>query len=564
MTGAEILTRSLIANGIDTVFNVPGYGIHPLTDAVMRHGDALTYRTGPSETAVGLMAEGHGRITGRPAFVNVYHASGTALAMMGLTVAWGDRTPMIFSTTTSGRGHARRDQYASVPGDITEATRHFTKWSWEVPAAARIPEAIARAVLIATTPPMGPVHLAFPMDLYTEALDDDLMAQVPMARPDRLNSYGRGGADPEGIAAAAKMLASARRPLVVAGGEPTQLGAAAQVARLAERLEAPVLAEPFTARLGISNRHPLFAGRFSPKHPLVAAADVILVLGAEFTGGSAAPTLPPPEARVIHLATSPLDLGKQIWSDVGLIGHPATTLDALLAALGPDTGQDRDPAWRATVEAQLAQHRTRLAAVKAGATAESPIPIPALIGAVERAFPEATVVDHSTTATAYMLELAEFACPDRYFGISARASAQGWGVPAAIGMQMARPETRVVVLVGDGGFMFTGNSLYAAAMWNAPVVVIALSNGGWHDVAYAAEKNRGWDDATLRAFGWRQETTPDLARLAEAFGIPAFRVATPDALAEALAQARAAHGPVFIEAATDPAAVQYYLDYLAR
>lgn len=561
LNGAEILTRSLIANGIDTVFNVPGYGIHPLTDAMMRHRDSLTYRTAPSETAVGLMAEGYGRVTGRPAFVNVYHASGTALAMMGLTVAWGDRTPMIFSTTTSGRAHSRRDQYAAVPGDITEVTRQFTKWSWEVPTAARIPEAIARAALIATTPPMGPVHLAFPMDLYVETLDENHMAEVPMARPDRLCHYANCCADPEGIAAAAAMLSSAKRPLLVAGGEPTQLGAAGRVSLLAERLGAPVLAEPFSARMGISNIHPQFAGRFSPKHPLVKDADVIMVLGAEFTGGSAAPTLPPASTRVIHLTTTPLDLGKQIWSDIGLVGHPAATLDALLSTLGPS---DRDEEWNERTRQEIARYRDRVDAVKATASPQTPIPIPALISAVEQAFPEAIVVDHSTTATAYMLEMYDFSDPERYYGISARASAQGWGVPAAIGMQTARPGARVVVFVGDGGFMFTGNSLYAAAMWNAPVVVIALSNGGWHDVAYAAEKNRGWDDETLRAFGWRPQTHPNLAALAESFGIPAFRARTSGELAEALAKARDSDGPVFIEATTDPDAVQYYLDYLAR
>lgn len=564
LDGAEILVRSLIANGIETVFNVPGYGIHPFTDALMRHKDEIDYRTGPSETAIGLMAEGYGRISKRPAFVNVYHASGTALAMMGLTVAWGDRTPMIFSTTTSGRRHSRRDQYAAVPGDITETTRQFTKWSWEVPTAERIPEAIARAVLIATMPPMGPVHLAFPMDIYIEDVPDDYMTALPMARPDRLTPYIRGGADPDGIAAAADLLTKAERPLIVAGGEAGQYGAAHLVAKLAETLNAPVLAEPFVAYMGISNTHPLFAGRFSPRHPLVKEADVIAVLGAEFTGGSAAPTLPPPDTRIVHLALSALDLGKQIWSDVGLVGHPVTTLESLLSSLQKaERSGDKSP-WADRAKTEIRNYRDRIETTRSADAPSTPISIPALIEEVDTAFPDAIIVDHATTSTAYVLEMYDFADPSRYFGISARASAQGWGGPAAIGMQIARPDKRVVALLGDGGFMFTSNSLYAAAMWHAPVVFVALSNGGWHDVAYGAEKGRGWGDDILREFRWRRDAGPDLAGLAQSFGITALRATTRDELGASLRTARDIRGPVFIEAATDPDAVQYYLDYLAR
>ena len=106
-TGAEIIVQALTANGITHVFNVPGLGIHPLLGSVRARRDKIFYFSTPNETAAALMADGYGRAARKPAFVNVYHTSGTALAMMGVTTAWGDRSPMIFTTTTNSRKNSK-------------------------------------------------------------------------------------------------------------------------------------------------------------------------------------------------------------------------------------------------------------------------------------------------------------------------------------------------------------------------------------------------------------------------------------------------------------------------
>ncbi|MFC0385184.1 thiamine pyrophosphate-binding protein [Muricoccus vinaceus] len=563
ITGAELIARCLITNGITHAFNVPGVGIHPLLDALKRHHGSIRYLTGPSETAVGLMADGFGRATGRPAFVNLYHASGTALAFMGLTTAWADRSPMLFTTTTGSRRLERRDQYATVPGDITEATRQFTKWSWEVPMAERIPEAIARATLIASTPPMGPVHLAFPMDLYTEEVDEEVVAALaPMARPDRLRLFREAPADPAGIAAAVGLLREARRPLLVAGGDVTQLRAVPALVALAEALSAPVMSEPYVAYLGFPNDHPLYAGRFSPASPVVQEADVVLVAGAEFTASTPTSTLPPETAKVIFLSPDLLDFGKQIWADVGLLGHPAATLRALAESLAADGRSPERLSWAAE---HGSARQVRLGKVARQGREETPVRVPRLIDEVQAAFgDDAILVDHSTTGTAYMLDLCRLGDPSRYFGISARASAQGWGLPAAIGIQLAVPDRRVVVVVGDGGFMFTGNSLHAAALWKAPVVVIVLRNGGWHDVAQGARANRGWTEAELSSFGWLADPPVDYVGFARSLGVAGLRVERVEDLAPALQAARDAACPMLIEVNTDPGAVDYYIDWTRR
>ncbi|MBL0420723.1 thiamine pyrophosphate-binding protein [Ramlibacter sp. AW1] len=566
ISGAELIARCLVGNGITHVFNVPGLGLQPLIDALRRHREELQYYCGPSETAVALMADGYGRATRRPAFVNVYHASGTALAMMGVTTAWADRSPMLFTSTTTSRKLARSDGYAAVPRDVTEMPRQFVKWDWEVPSVERIPDAIARAVAIAQTPPMGPVHLAFPADLYTEEIDESVLEQATGYPPGRLQAFTATRPDAEGLAAAAALLADAKRPVIVAGGDVAQYGAVDAMVRLAERLGAPVLAEPYVAYPGFPNTHPLYAGRCSGTHPLLREADVVLIAGAELTGGGGAPLLPPRTAKVVFLASDLLDLGKQVWADVGLVGHPRESLRELAEAVAARPRQDR-PAWDASVREAVAAFRGQLQADHdaPASSAHASVTVPQLIDQVHEVFgKDAVIVDHSTTGTAYLLDMLPLDDPSRYYGISGRASAQGWGTPAAIGMQVALPDRQVVALAGDGGFMFTGNTLYAAALWNVPIKLIVLANGGWHDVAHTAKHARGWSDEDLRAARWVADPKVDFTQLAASFGIAARRAATPSELREALVQARDSAGPFVVEVETDPAAIDYYVRWVTR
>jgi benzoylformate decarboxylase/acetolactate synthase-1/2/3 large subunit len=154
--------------------------------------------------------------------------------------------------------------------------------------------------------------------------------------------------------------------------------------------------------------------------------------------------------------------------------------------------------------------------------------------------------------------------PSRYFGISARASAQGWGAPAAIGVQIGRPNERVVAFVGDGGLMFTGSALYAAALWRLPIVFVVLGNGGWYDVAYGAQCKRGWTEDDLRHFGWRLDPAIDHAAFAASLGIRSEHVTAPDDLRPALQRASQHDGPAMLVVETDRKAIEYYLDWIQR
>ncbi|MGO2097145.1 MAG: thiamine pyrophosphate-binding protein, partial [Candidatus Microbacterium stercoravium] len=145
VSGAEHLVRTLERLGVDHAFNIVGLGLFPLAEALYGHRDRIRYVSALNETNLALIANGYARAQRSAAFVNVYHASGTALGMMAVTTAWAEQVPLVYTTTTSSRDLAGRDQYAAVPRAVTEMSAQFVKWSCEVPNAVRIPEILARA-----------------------------------------------------------------------------------------------------------------------------------------------------------------------------------------------------------------------------------------------------------------------------------------------------------------------------------------------------------------------------------------------------------------------------------
>jgi thiamine pyrophosphate-dependent acetolactate synthase large subunit-like protein len=554
VTGAELIARSLVANDVTHFFNVAGLGIFPLVEAVHGHRDKIRYISGVNETAVSLAAEGYARATRRPGFLNVYHASGTALAMMALTVAWADQTPLILTTTSTARPLNLKDQYAAVAGPITETTRQYTKWCCEVLTVESIPDVIARAVAIACTPPMGPVHLAFPMDVYYETTDEDAVD----SRAGLLQMYERSSADESGLARAAEMLAAAKMPLFAVGGEIGQYHAVDELVGVAEFLGAPVVTEGGRSTyLPFPTTHPLSVGRLSENAGLLEAADVVFLAGGFAFTQSKVGRLPLQNAdkQIISMSVDPLQVNKQVNPDVGLVGHPQPSLARLLALLrergveqsavrqrGDTVGQARE-----VVERRRSQRRDALLPSLAAD----------LIGRLHGAIgADLVIVDHSNSGSPFVDAIPK-TDPDRYYGLSQSGSAQGWGMPAAIGVQLANPGKRVVAIVGDGGFMFTSTALYTAARERVPLIVIVQNNGGWGAVGY---NDRIKDGAEGNIFlGAFRDPSISIVGLASALGVQALKVSAPEDVDGALEKALAlTNAPTVIEVVVDPESRRAY------
>lgn len=551
ITGAQAFVRTLEAHGVEHFFNLIGFGTFPVVEAIA--GSDIEYVGGVNETAVALAAEGYARATRRPAVANFYHSSGTALALMAVTVAWADRTPLVFTSTTSDRALSGRDQYAAVPRSITDVTQQYTKWGFEVPLAERIPEALDRALRIAATPPTGPVHLAFPMDLFEAPVDTAILDDIP-----RGARYYETVADAGGVAEAASALAAAEAPVIAAGGEVGQHGAIDQLVDLAELVGAGVVAELNTsAYLPFPTSHPLSLGDLPGCLDLLEQADVLLCVGFEFTELSPAGyPLGGPDQTVIQLSTDPALVGKQLPADIGMVGHPRPTLAALADRLRDNPGPVSARIER--IESWAEEASSRLEALRGTLTGGSATPVEALVEELGQGLgDDLVVVDHAVSGSAFV-HLLDLDRADQYYTISHKASAQGWGTPAAMGVQLGSPGKRVVAFIGDGGFMFTGpQALYAAARQRIPFSVVVLNDAGWGGGGY--NPLVGDTDGELFLGEFRD---PPVAfdALASSLGVNHLLVDDESAVGPAVEAIATADGPTLLEVPVDPEDVTEYVE----
>lgn len=547
--GADLVVDSLVSLGQDVAFILPGFGIQPLAEAFDARRDEIRMVTALNETNLGLIANGYAQGSGKPAFASVYHSSGTALAMMALTTAWADQVPLVLTSTTTSRANAGRDGYAAVPRALTEMSQQYTKWSAEVNSAARIPELLERAFAIAATPPMGPVHLAFPMDIYLEDVPHDDVSHVRERIPAPVVP------DSAAIAEAVSHLRSARRPLIIAGGEVTRYGAADALLRFAERLGAGVVVEEFPSRLPFPTTHPLFLGNVSEYGDL-AAYDLVLACGAEFTEKRDRHALASPAQTLIQLSAGAAEILKQIRPDLILAGDLRLTLDSLRAKLD----QEAVPALPSADVSKIRSDRAnRIDVLRRQGWDSSPLRAGRLIAELEEATRGCIIVNQAGTNAIYLDMFYPFPDPELYFGLSARGSAQGWAVPAGIGIQLADTERRVVVFVGDGGFMFSSTAIYTAAQRRLPMVFVVVDNRGWRDIAASSRSIAGRAHEREQEHGWTFDMPPiDHAAYVHSLGLTPYYASSPAEFRDALHSALDQTGPAVVIVDSDPADVDFH------
>ena len=416
-----------------------------------------------------------------------------------------------------------------------------TKWARIVPTAARIPEYVAAALRHAWEGQPGPVFLEIPGDVLAETVDDAAVAQPDTVR--RLPV----AADPAAVEVAARLLAAAERPIIIAGSGVWWADASDALRRLAERAELPV----FTRRLGRSTLppdHPLHLGMawFSMDGVSLAAAarcDLLLLVGGHlyYDLEHGRPPFLNERARLVQVDASSAEIGHNRPADVALAGDAGLVLEQLLEVLParPRWNGARQPwldelrAARADVDAELAPLRRAEGA-----------PIHPL-----RLWSEvATVLDDRTTIVTGQGDSdfwAELLLPPRApgrYARSGRAGCLGTELAYGIAAKLARPDEQVLVTVGDGGFGFSGLELETAVRCNAPIVVVVSNDSGWMMIKSHQSAALGPDGAPFTELG-----AVDHAALARALGCYGERVTTPEQVAPALRRAFAAGRPAVLD-----------------
>jgi benzoylformate decarboxylase len=537
--GGTSVTRALLDVladwGVRRIYCCPGSTEAAVLDTLVTRTDVELILVTHESVAV-AMAEGDARTTGRPAVAYLHTNVGLANGLAHLGSAQLAHAPVLLLNGLKASALAGRGAFTTLehPRDMV---RQHVKQAHTCAAAELVPDDVDRALHTAVSEPAGPVWVGLPQDL----LEADVPVRAVRGRRGAVPAPARPAAG--AVAAAAELLAGARRPVLVAGGETARCRAGDAVVALAERLGAPVLEEgrrDFLAS-AVPTAHPLHAGSYDPASAVVREADVVAFLGCrlftEFEAGPAADL--PADARLLHLHPDPAEVGRLHAVDVPLAGDPAATIADLLAALPPGTADAPAPVAAPTRPAPAAERFP-------GHRGLGPV-VAALADAVERT--NATVVLDATTATVPLLRGLRTSRSGQL--LCSTSGSLGWGLGAALGVAAADPATPVLCLLGDGSFQFGLPALWTARRTGLPVTFAVLNNATYSAVASALSR---FDGAAAAQGRWPGTDIAglDIAAAARAFGLPATRTAGADGLAAAVAGALTSGGPALVEVLTGP------------
>ncbi len=514
-TAGRAVLETIRAYGVTAVFGIPGTHnlelYRPLAELGIR---AVTNR---HEQGSGYGADGWAQQTGLPGVVITTSGPGLQNAMSAIGTAFCESRPMIVLSPGVPLGA----EFADVgtlheTKDATAMVGAIAEWSRRVHSAAEAVEAVHDAFTLFRTGRPRPVHIEIPLDVLEAPADVPQADRI--ARPAPAPAAG----DPSSIAQAAELLASARRPVIVAGGGATD--AAAEVAALAERLGAPVLTT-LNGKGVVDERHPLSLGsnlRLAAARALAEDADVLLVIGSKL--GEAELWAPRLEARgaVIRVDISPAQCDKNLDATVGITGDAAAVGRALLAALssearpGPDLAAARD-----AIDAEM-----RATAPEAVALAEI----------IADALPDDAIVAGDSSQIVYMALGSVLRSPRPHSLLYTPTYATlGYGLPAAIGARVAQTAHPVVTVIGDGALMFCVNELVTAVEQRLDVTIVCVDNGGYAEIRQN-EVDRGMTPVGVDL------VQPDWAALATAFGATGRRVDRTEDIASSIREAIAEGG----------------------
>jgi len=520
LTGAQILCRTLLEQGVDLMFGYPGGAIMPFYHALPEY-PGLRHVLVRHEQAAAHAADGYARATGRAGVCVATSGPGATNLVTGLATAHMDSTPVVAITGQVSRAMLGRDAFQET--DIIGITQPITKHSVLVEDVEGLADAVREALAVAVEGRPGPVLVDVPKD-------------VQQAKADWRGGGAAGrraGAVLPPLAEAVRMLAEAERPLIMAGHGVILSGAYEELRRLAERTGIPVI----TTLLGISGfpeSHPLHLGMPGMHGEVhvnraIQQADLILGVGLRFddrvTGNLAAFAR---GAKVIHVELDPSEIGKNVATDVGLVGDAREILRALLGEIAP-----RDcEAWRAEIAGFV---RPRHDGFRGDLSPES------ILGAIDGASGgHCTIVSDVGQHQMWVAKLYPYRRPNTHI-TSGGLGTMGFAVPAAMGAALARPDEPVWAISGDGGFQMNMQEIATMVQERIPVKMAVFNNGYLGMVRQWQQFFHG------RRYSATPIWSPDYVRLAEAYGIFGRRVESGADVDGAVRDAIAHPGPALVE-----------------
>lgn len=520
MTGGEAVVAALAAGDVDTVFGIPGTHNLPVYAALAAHG--VRHVLTRHEQGAGFAADGYARTTGRSGVCLTTTGPGALNAAAALAQAWSDSVPVLLVAPGMPLGHpSTGNGYLHEVKDQSSALGAIAGHSHRVSDVDEIPAAVATALVAMHTGRPRPAYLEIPLDLLDRAADVDVVAppRSPAASP-----------SPAAVQAARALLGTADAPVIIAGGGAR--GAAEQVRALAERLGALVVTT-VNGKGILADDHPLAigAGLHQPTAAaLVAAADVVVVVGSELAPSDLWFGPLAFGGRLVRVDIDATAVVTNAAPDVAVVADAALGLDAILAALGPPTSEG----GRATARAMQWRERFR-----SDARTEGGAWLP-IVDAIADALGREGILAGDSAMVCYYGAVSNLpAYRPSSFLYPTGLGTLGYGLPAAIGAKVARPDARVMALHGDGGIMFSLPELAAAAELGLALPVVVVDNGGYGEIR--AEMAARGDVVQAVDFA-----SPDFAAVATSLGCDGVRLPDPAELAPALEKAFHAGRPTLV------------------
>ncbi|PZA09708.1 hypothetical protein DNX69_22705 [Rhodopseudomonas palustris] len=517
MTGGEAIVQGLVAHGVDTVFGLPGAQIYGLFDGFAKA--QLKVIGARHEQACGYMAFGYARASGKPGVFSVVPGPGVLNAGAALLTAFGCNEPVMCLTGQvpsaylgKGRGHLHEmpDQLATL--------RSFIKWAERIEYPGSAPALVARAFQEMMSGRRGPVALEMPWEVFTQATETGAAQKLdPIAPP---------APDPDRVAAAAKLVAQSKTPMIFVGAGALEAGD--EILELAEMIDAPVVA--FRSGRGIvSNRHELGL-TFAAAYQLWPQTDLIIGIGTRME----LPTtfrwpFRPEGLKSVRIDIDPAEM-RRFAPDAAIVSDSKAGARALADAVSK-AGYSKTKGRREAIRAATAKTQQDIQAIQ---------PQMSYLKILRDVLPDDAIVTDELSQVGFASWYGFPIYQPRTFLTSGYQGTLGSGFPTALGAKVACPDKPVVAITGDGGFMFGVQELATAVQYNIGVVTLVFDNSAYGNVR--RDQLHGFEGRVVAS----DLVNPDFVKLAESFGVGAARVTAPDHFRPALEKALAAGGPQLI------------------
>ena len=532
-TGGQIIWESLIHEGVDVIFGLPGGAILPTYDDLYKYDYPIHHVLVTHEQGAAHMADGYARATGKTGVCIATSGPGATNLITGLATAYMDSTPVVAITGQVSVSLLGKDGFQEA--DIRAISMPVTKHNYLITDIKDLPAALKEAFYIARTGRPGPVLVDICKDVQQASMEFTYPSEVhlPGYRPNILSP------DHSVIDRVARLINEAQRPVIIAGQGVSMARAEAELRQLAEKANIPVA----TSLLGIGtipSTHPLsssWGGMHGEAYCNYALqeCDVLFAIGARLDDRlTGAFSTFAPKAKIIHVDLDPAEMGKNLTIDTPVVADALLTLRALLPMVEPN----EHPAWLGQINQWRSESIERDILTQETDELVAPYVMRQLWHATNQG--DATIVTDVGQHQMWEAQYFNHTKP-RSLLTSGGLGTMGYSLPAAIGAQISMPEEEVWVVAGDGGFQMTMPELSTVMQERLPIKIAIINNGylgmvrQWQDVFY----NKRYVGTPLY--------NPDFVKIAEAYGIPGRAVTSKEDVYQAIRQAQETDGPFLLD-----------------